>query len=536
MNKYKDRYKVLIAGDNTRTVTILRKSLEIFIHEFIVSTTLNIKNFIAGNKDELPDIIIINFENTVPEGITAISDIRKNNSLKNIPVLMATDFLSGVVQKSITAGADDFIKKPIERVELLIRIKYLIQRNKLHMENLRQSTELKKMSLVADRSENSVLITGKNGQLEWANKAFEKLYEHTLKEFKQQYGENLQEVSSKFSDALNKCQKSRKWVIYENFWITRAGNKKWIQTSLTPVLDEEGEIINFIAIETDITSLKLAQERLIEQNQDLINLTINLEQINNKLEEQQKEINRQKKLAEEQKSMADNLLVNIFPYEIAEQLKNKGYAVPKHYRLVSIMFTDFVGFSKLSEQLSIRDLIKELSMYFEKFDYITQAHYIEKIKTIGDSYMCAGGLPIRNKSNPIDIVLAALEIQKFVTEINVIKQNYNQPKWDIRLGIHTGEVIAGVIGKSKMAYDIWGDAVNTASRMESSGERNKINISGSTYKHVSKFFNCSYRGKVEVRNMGEIDMYFVNGLREEYRMNNDGAIPNKTFKSKLTEI
>jgi PAS domain S-box-containing protein len=529
------RYKIIITGDNIRTLTVLRKTLELFINEFSVTTVPSENDFTIISKEEIPDIIIMNFDDFMEAGIKSISRIRHNPILRNVPILMATGFLSGEVQKAIETGADDFIKKPIERVELLLRIKYLVQRHKMHMKNLHQSMELKKMSLVADRTENSVLITNPGGELEWVNKAFEKLYEYSLKDFKQHFGNYIQDFSPKFSEALRKCRNDRKWVVYENFWTTRTGNKKWIQTSLTPVLNNEGEITNFIAVETDITSLKLAQERLMDQNQDLIDLTVNLEQINKKLEEKQKEVNRQKKLAEEQKTLADDLLNNIFPYKIAEQLKTKGYAIPKHYKLVSIMFTDFAGFSKLSEQLSIHDLIKELSMYFENFDSIAKAHYIEKIKTIGDAYMCAGGLPIRNKSNPIDTVLAALEIQKFVTEANLVKQNNNQPKWEIRLGIHTGEVIAGVIGKSKMAYDIWGDAVNTAARMESSGEVNKINISGSTYKHVRKYFNCSYRGKVEVRNMGDIDMYFVDGLKMEYSTDQYGIVPNNDFRKILSE-
>jgi PAS domain S-box-containing protein len=535
MKKSKSEYKILIAGDNLRTLTILRKTLEIFVHEFSVSCTSDIHEYTETIR-EIPDIIILNFDNPLIGGIKAIRHIRKDSNLRNIPVLMASYFLSSEVQQAINAGADDFIRKPVERIELLLRIKYLIHRSKLNNENLRQAAELKKMSLVADRSENSVIITSSSGRLEWANKAFEKLYEYTLDDFKKHYGDNIREISSRFAGALDECIKGRKWVIYENFWITKAGRKKWIQTSLTPVTDEEDEITNFIAIETDITSLKQAQEQLMDQNQDLVDLTVNLEQINKKLEEKQKEVNRQKKLAEEQKNMADRLLLNIFPYEIAEQLKVKGYATPKHYRTVSIMFTDFVNFSRLSEQISMRDLIRDLSMYFEKFDQIIKDHYLEKIKTIGDSYMCAGGLPIRNKSNPIDTVLAALEIQKFINDMNIVKESTQQPKWNIRLGIHTGEVIAGVIGKSKMAYDIWGDAVNTASRMESSGEANKINISGSTYKYVCKYFNCTYRGKVEVRNMGEIDMYFVTGLKKEYRSDKDGVIPNSAFKTILTEF
>jgi PAS domain S-box-containing protein len=530
------RYKVLVAGDNLKSVIILRKTLELFIQEFILTTATDIDDFAGIEKEGPPDIIIMSFDEPLKEGIKFIKKIRTNIHLVNIPILMATDFLSQEVQQAIHAGVNDFIKKPVERIELLIRIKYLIQRHRLALKNIRQSDELKKMSLVADRTENSVIITSTTGEIEWVNKAFEKLYEYSLADFKSHFGTNITDFSTEFSRALKKCKKDRKWVVYENFWITKTGKKKWIHTSLNPVLDKGGAITSLIAVETDITSLKLAQERLIDQNQDLIELTINLEQINKKLGEQQKELNNQKKLAEEQKILADELLNNIFPYKIAEQLKTRGYATPKHYKLVSIMFTDFEGFSKLSDQLTIHDLIKELSMYFEKFDLIAKEHYIEKIKTIGDSYMCAGGLPIRNKSNPIDIVLAALGIQKFVKEANTIKQAKNQPEWNIRLGIHTGEVIAGVIGKSKMAYDIWGDAVNTASRMESCGEKNKINISGSTFKHVKKYFDCSYRGKVEVRNMGEIDMYFVDGLKKEYSLDRSGIFPNDYFLKILAEI
>ncbi len=516
-------------------MTVLRKSLELFIHEFTVFTTVSSEIDETVNSTEWPDIIILHFDDMIDKGLKALNLIKGNEKTKTIPVLMITDFLSYKVQQAITAGADDFIKKPIERVELMIRIKYLVQRNRLYLENLKQSEELRKLSLVADRSENSVLITNALGELEWVNKAFERLYEYSLEDFKVRYGNKLQEISHKFSEAMDRCKKDRKWLVYDNCWVNKNGDKKWIQTSLTPILADNGEITNFIAVETDITPLKLAEERLRDQNQDLVDITVSVEQINKKLEEKQKEVNQQKKLVEEQKKLADNLLKNIFPYEIAEQLKLKGYAIPKHYRLVSIMFTDFAGFAKLSDQLSVHDLIKELSMYFEKFDSITSAHYIEKIKTIGDSYMCAGGIPIRNRSNPIDTALAALEIQEFVKESNREKQLKNQPKWEIRLGIHTGEVIAGVIGKTKMAYDIWGDAVNTASRMESSGEVNKINISGSTYLHIKKYFNCTYRGKIDVRNKGQIDMYFLDRLKKEYCTDNEGIVPNSTFKKILSE-
>ncbi len=258
-------------------------------------------------------------------------------------------------------------------------------------------------------------------------------------------------------------------------------------------------------------------------------------QQSDELERQQEILAIQKTKLEEEKQKTDALLQNILPYEIAEQLKNKGYADSKHYRRVSVLFTDFMNFTQISEQLSFKELIKELGTYFEKFDETIEKHYVEKIKTIGDAYMCVGGLPLRNKSNPIDIVLAGLKIQKFVSDYNQVKRTMNQLPWDLRLGIHTGPAIAGVIGKKKFAYDVWGDTVNTASRMESAGQGGKVNISGDTYKYVKHLFDCTYRGKVKAKNKGEIDMYFVNGLKTEYALDEEGVFPNKRFMEILSE-
>lgn len=251
------------------------------------------------------------------------------------------------------------------------------------------------------------------------------------------------------------------------------------------------------------------------------------------LEMQSQNLERQKSQLEYEKEKSDELLKNILPYEIAEQLKNKGKVDAKKYRLSSILFTDFKDFTSLSEKLEPEDIVKELSVYFGKFDDIIENHFIEKIKTIGDAYMCVGGLPLRNKSNPIDTVLAALEIQKFVKEYNDARALKNLPLWELRIGIHTGKVIAGVIGTKKFAYDIWGDAVNTAARMESSGEAGKVNVSSTTFKYIADYFDCSYRGKIMVKNKGEIEMYFVNGLKPDFCIEGDNTQPNEYFKEIL---
>lgn len=252
------------------------------------------------------------------------------------------------------------------------------------------------------------------------------------------------------------------------------------------------------------------------------------------VESQSVQLEKQKREIEEEKKRTENLLLNILPFEVAEQLKHKGKVQAKHYRRVSVLFTDFKGFTKISEVLSSDEIVERLSFYFEKFDEIVEKHYIEKIKTIGDAYMCAGGLPIRNRSNPIDIVLAALEMQKFMDDNCQIALESKKLPWHIRIGVHTGEVVAGVIGKKKFAYDIWGDTVNTASRMESSGEAGKINISGGTYEYIKGFFECQYRGKVQAKNKGEIDMYFVNRIKQGYSSDKEGRLPNDEFYKVLS--
>jgi len=203
---------------------------------------------------------------------------------------------------------------------------------------------------------------------------------------------------------------------------------------------------------------------------------------------------------------SEKLLLNILPAETARELKANGKAKAKHYEQVTVMFTDFKGFTTIAEKLSAEELVSELDFLFKKFDEIISKYPIEKIKTIGDAYMCAGGLPSPNKTNASDVVSAAIEIQNWMT----VQNN----KWQLRIGIHTGSVTAGVVGNKKFAYDIWGDAVNTASRMESSGEAGKINISGATHQLVRDKFTCEFRGKIPAKNKGEIEMYFVESYSE----------------------
>jgi adenylate cyclase len=206
---------------------------------------------------------------------------------------------------------------------------------------------------------------------------------------------------------------------------------------------------------------------------------------------------------------SETLLLNILPKQIAEELKANGKAEAKHFDEVTVLFTDFKNFTQIAEKLSPTDLVTELDTIFAVFDNIISKHKLEKIKTIGDSYMCAGGLPTPGNTHAVDAVNAALEIREFISQHIRNRRDEGKDPFEIRIGIHSGPVVAGIVGKIKFAYDIWGDTVNLASRMESSGEPGRINISGSTYELVKDQFHCTHRGKIKAKNKGEVDMYFV---------------------------
>lgn len=220
---------------------------------------------------------------------------------------------------------------------------------------------------------------------------------------------------------------------------------------------------------------------------------------------------RQRNKINKARKRSDELLLNILPEEVAEELKKEGRAKARHFDEVTVMFTDFKDFTTISEKLSPTELVDEIHTCFKAFDEITGKYNIEKIKTIGDSYMCAGGLPIPNKSHAEDVVKAALDIRQFMLRHLEEKKNSRKEIFEIRIGIHTGQVVAGIVGVKKFAYDIWGDTVNIAARMEQNSESGKINISNSTYLLVKDKFTCFHRGKIKAKNKGEIDMYFLEG-------------------------
>jgi adenylate cyclase len=215
------------------------------------------------------------------------------------------------------------------------------------------------------------------------------------------------------------------------------------------------------------------------------------------------------KIIKDERDRSKELLLNILPAETAHELETNGHAQTRFYESVTVLFADFKGFSSISRTLKPQDLVAELNDYFIAFDEIVEKFNLEKIKTIGDAYMCAGGIPTANETHPFNAVEAGLAMQDFMIKRNADRKANGLDPWELRIGIHIGPIVAGVVGKKKYAYDIWGDTVNIASRMESSSEGGRVNISSSLYDIVKDQYKCHYRGKIFAKNIGEIDMYFV---------------------------
>lgn len=218
-------------------------------------------------------------------------------------------------------------------------------------------------------------------------------------------------------------------------------------------------------------------------------------------------------IIEAEKNRSESLLLNILPEETAQELKEYGKVKAKRFESTTVMFTDFVGFTSFAKNLEPEELVNSVDFYFSKFDNIMEKYGVEKIKTIGDAYMCVAGLPQKVEYDVFRAVQAAFEIIEFIKES---KGNVNDQlaNFDIRIGMNTGPIVAGVVGTKKFAYDIWGDSVNVASRMESKSMPGKINISESTYDLIKDVYDCEYRGEIDVKNKGMMKMFFINGIKD----------------------
>lgn len=289
---------------------------------------------------------------------------------------------------------------------------------------------------------------------------------------------------------------------YELAIESKDGQRRMLLVNATTRKNIAGQIDGVLFVGQDVTEL-LAYRRSLEEK--VAERTEELNKSNREITQQKAEIY----LAREK---SDKLLLNVLPEFVAKELKEKGHVVPRHYKSATILFADLVGFTRLCKGLSSEQIVYELNYIFTGFDMIIEKYALEKIKTIGDGYMAVGGLPVTNATHAFDAVRAGLEMIDYVNRVNKENKKTERPPWQARVGIHTGELTAGVIGKNKFSYDVWGGSVNTASRMESACAGGKVNISRATYEQVKSKFHCLHRGAIKVKNMGEIQMYYVNNI------------------------
>lgn len=297
-----------------------------------------------------------------------------------------------------------------------------------------------------------------------------------------------------------------------------------------PLIDSGGYALGTLCI-MDLEPRELSFEvaeairRLARQAVAQLELRIKLAQVTRAQQELVRE-----------KERVDSLILNILPADIARELAEQGEVKPRHHESTTIMFTDFVGFTQLAEQLSPRALVDDLHQYFSAFDEIVARHGLEKLKTIGDAFMCAGGLLRADKVHAVETCLAAIEILDHVASENEKRVRQRLNPWELRVGIHTGRVMSGVVGKRKFTYDIWGDAVNVAARMQTAGEPGKVNVSERTYRYVEKYFDFTPRGTLEVKNRGKIPMFFLKRLRPEFSLDDTGRRSNEALRRAMTGV
>lgn len=274
-----------------------------------------------------------------------------------------------------------------------------------------------------------------------------------------------------------------------------------------PILNK-GDRVGVLYLENNVTSDAFTRERvdLLSLLSGQIAVSIDNAMLHQKLEQKVRE--RTVELAQE-KQKSDELLLNILPAETADELKQTGHAKARFYENVTVIFTDFQGFTEHSSHLSPDDLVQEINVCFRAFDEICETHKIEKIKTIGDAFMAVGGLPVPNSTHAEDVMKAALKMRDFIAQRNTAG---NGAGLGLRIGIHSGPVVAGVVGSKKFQYDIWGDTVNVAARMEAAGKPGKINISRSTRDLIAERFHCVSRGKIAVKGKGPVQMYLADRL------------------------
>jgi len=406
---------------------------------------------------------------------------------ENLLLLGKAKFKLGALEESLSL-LNECYSNAVKEDNLLVKVKCLIELGIIY-----QNNNFKKA--ISTYSEAEKLASGENLSYELAQ-----IYDGTS----QSYVNN--------GDFKKGYQYQTKYLAQKDSIFNLETNDKMRGLQFGFDLQKKEDEIGLLEKEAEILELKEKRQKIIKYITFLIAGLILLLAI--LLFRRYKYVRKTNRIIEEEKDRSEKLLLNILPEETANELKENGKVKAKQFNAVTVLFTDFVGFTKYSENLSPEVLVETIGFYFSKFDEIIKKYGLEKIKTIGDAYMCAGGLPFPTEDHAHKMMLAAFEIAEFVDKT---KRNEEAAEklFDIRIGVNTGPVVAGVVGSTKFAYDIWGDTVNVASRMESMSEPGKINISENTYDLIKEDFNCEFRGEIEAKNRGKLKMYFVTSSKDK---------------------
>lgn len=485
---------ILIVDDNPDNLELLFFFLS--DSDFTVLLATDGKSAIEKVESAQPDLIILDVMMPGIDGFETCRRLKANESSKDIPVIFMTA-LSETVDKlrGFNVGAVDYLTKPIQEEELKARVTTHITLRNLNRslleQNLRLEQEIRKRQQKEDelRLSNQAIAASSNGiviadarepdmPIIYINPAFERITGYSAQEI---IGRNCRFLQGpdKNQPALNELRSALRGgrdckVVLSNY--RKDGTRFWNELTISPIYDGAGNLTHFVGIQMDITERKQAQEALREQQEQ-----------------------------------TEKLLLNILPEPIAERLKLEPSTIADSFEEVSVLFADLVGFTAFSAERSAKELVEILNLIFSKFDRLAEKHGLEKIKTIGDAYMVVAGLPTPRTDHAEAIAQMALDMQQSIVNLSAEMGE----TFSIRIGINSGSVVAGVIGIKKFSYDLWGDTVNTASRMESQGIPGAIQVTAQTYERLRDKYLFEERGVIRVKGKGEMTTYLLTGRKSQ---------------------
>ena len=483
---------ILIVDDNPDNLELLFFFLS--DSDFIVEVANNGKSALQMVEESQPDLILLDVMMPGIDGFELCRRLKSNESSKDIPVIFMTALSETEDKvKGFSVGAVDYITKPVQEEVLKARItthltirnlnRSLVEQNKRLQEEIRErqkkEEELRLSNQAIAASSNGIVIADASKPdmpITYVNPAFERLTGYEAQEV---IGRNCRFLQGNETDqpALDQLREALRegkgcTVVLGNY--RKDGTGFWNELTISPIYDAKGNVTHFVGIQTDITERKIAQEALHFQQEQ-----------------------------------TEKLLLNILPKAIAEQLKQQPVTIADTFEEVSVLFADLVGFTEFSSRRSASELVEFLNLIFSEFDQLAEKHDLEKIKTIGDAYMVVAGLPTSRADHADAIAQMALDMQQALDKVNA----KTGESFSMRIGINSGSVVAGVIGLKKFSYDLWGDTVNTASRMESLGIPGTIQITSETYERLRDNYHFEERGIISVKGKGEMTTYLLKGKK-----------------------